>query len=266
MRVHLAVFACGLRRYSTYRAATAAGVFVNVVFGLINAMVLLAVFAAQPRINGYGAADAVTQVFLAQALIGPVAVFGPPLDLGERVRSGEVAVDLLRPVHLMLWWLAHDLGRAAFNLVFRGVPTFIAGLAVFSLVLPRDPVRWAAAAAAFALAVLIGFALRYLYALLGFWLMDTRGVNAVAWLLGPACSGMLLPLVLFPDGLASVLRLLPWAALVQVPVEIFLGKDTLPGGGALGGLAHQAAWTAALLGLGALLTARATRRVVVQGG
>ncbi|GAA1775103.1 hypothetical protein GCM10009834_37480 [Streptomonospora arabica] len=38
----------------------------------------LAVFAAQPRINGYTAADEVTQVYDAQALIGPTAIMGPP--------------------------------------------------------------------------------------------------------------------------------------------------------------------------------------------
>lgn len=266
MRVHVAVFACGLRRYSTYRVATAAGVVTNSVFGIINAMVLLAVFAAKPEINGYTADDAVIQVFIAQAMIGPVAIFGPPLDLAERIRTGDVATDLLRPAHLTLWWLAHDLGRAAFNMVFRSIPTFTAGMLVFSLLPPTDPLRWAALAAAVLLAVLIGFGLRYLYALSGFWLLDTRGVHAVAWLAGPFCSGMLLPLVLFPGPMADVLRILPWAGLVQVPAEILMGKSTLPGGGILGGLAYQAAWAAALLALGALLTSRATRRVVVQGG
>ncbi|MFC7328521.1 ABC transporter permease [Marinactinospora rubrisoli] len=266
MRVCLAVFGCALRRYSTYRAATFAGVVTNSVFGLINAMVLLALFAARPQINGYDAMDAVTQVFVAQALIAPLAVFGPPLDLSERIRTGDVAVDLLRPVHPLLWWLATDLGRSAFSVVFRSVPTFAVGLAVFRFPLSTDPVRWLAVAAAFVLALLVGFGLRYLYALIGFWLLDTRGVYAVAFLLAPFCAGHLLPLTLFPEPLSEVLRVLPWASLVQVPAEILLGKDTLPGGGPLGGLAFQAVWAVALLALGAAVTARATRRVVVQGG
>ncbi|TDQ53360.1 ABC transporter permease [Actinorugispora endophytica] len=265
MRVLLAVFACGLRRYSTYRVATLSSIVVNGVFGAVNAMVLLAVFDARPRINGYTAEDAVTQVFLAQSLIGITAIFGPPLDLGGRIRDGQVAMDLLRPVGFVRWWLAQDLGRAAFALLSRTAPTFAVGLALFDLALPADPLRWAALAAAVALAVLVGFGLRYLYALAGFWLMDTRGVNAVAWLAGPFCSGMVLPLVLFPDPVAAVLRTLPWAALVQVPAEILLGRTVLPGGAA-GGLAYQAVWAALLLALGAALTARATRRVVVQGG
>ncbi|WP_026124630.1 ABC transporter permease [Nocardiopsis baichengensis] len=266
MRVYCAVFALGLRRYSTYRAATAAGILTNTVFGIINAAVLLALFEVRPEINGYDARDAVTHVFVAQALIGPVSIMGPPLELAERIRTGDIAVDLMRPAPPLAWWLSHDLGRVAFSIAARSAPTFAAGALVFPLALPDDPVRWASAAAALLLASLVGFALRYLYALTGFWLLDTRGVTAVGNLIGPACSGMLLPLVLFPDAVAETLRVLPWAALVQIPVEVFLGKDSLPGGGPAGGLALQAAWLAALLGLASLLTVRASRKVVVQGG
>ncbi|MCY9786743.1 ABC-2 family transporter protein [Nocardiopsis sp. EMB25] len=266
MRVHHAVFARGLRRYSTYRAATLAHVLTNSVFGVINAMVLLALFDARPEINGYDARDAVTQVFVAQALLGVAAVMGPPLDLEERIRDGAVATDLLRPVPLQSWWMADDLGRAAFQLVFRSVPTFAVGALLFDLRLPDDPGRWVAVLTSFVLAAVVAFGLRYLYALAGFWLTDTRGVWAVAGLLGPVAAGMLLPLTLFPPALADVLRLLPWASMVQVPAEVLLGKESLPGGTAAGGLALQALWAAVLLALGALLTSRATRRVVVQGG
>ncbi|GAB3460818.1 ABC-2 family transporter protein [Streptomonospora sediminis] len=266
MRVYLAVFAHGLRRYSEYRTATAAGVITNSVFGAINAMVLLAVFAAQPHINGYSGVDAVTQVYVAQALIGPSAIMGPPLELSERIRSGDIAVDLLRPVNPMLWFMAQDLGRAAYSVVFRSLPTFGVGVVLFPLVLPADPVRWLATLAAFLLAAVVGFGLRYLYAVAGFWIVDTRGLDSLGALLGPFCSGMLLPLVLFPDALAGVLRALPWSALVQVPAEILLGKATVPGGSAAGGLLFQAVWAAALVAAGAALTARATRRLAVQGG
>ncbi|MFV2195592.1 ABC transporter permease [Nocardiopsis sp. LOL_012] len=266
MRVYPAVFALGLRRYSAYRAATFAGLLTNCVFGAINALVLLALFAVRPEINGYDSGDAVTQVFVAQALIAAVAVMGPPLDLDERVRSGAVATDLLRPVSLTAWWLFDDLGRAAFQLLFRSVPTFCVGAVLFDLRLPDGALRWTAVLASFALAVVVSFGLRYLYALSGFWLLDTRGVWAVAGLLGPVAAGMLLPLPLFPAAVGEVLRLLPWASTVQVPADVLLGKDTLPGGGVPGGLAVQAAWAVVLLALGAWTATRATRRVVVQGG
>lgn len=266
MRVYCAVYARGLRRYSTYRAATAAGVFTNSVFGVINAMVLLALFDARPEINGYDAADAVTQVYVAQALLAPLAIMGPALDLSERIRTGAVGVDLLRPVPVLGWWLAQDMGRVTFDFVFRSAPTFAIGALLFSLALPGDPVRWMLTAVSFTLAVVVGFGLRYLYSVVGFWLLDTRGVWAIMGPAGPVLAGVLLPLTLFPTAAADVLRLLPWASMVQIPAEVFLGKDTLPGGGVFGALSLQAGWAAALLALCAWLTSRATRKVVIQGG
>ncbi|MBE2998204.1 ABC-2 family transporter protein [Nocardiopsis sp. HNM0947] len=264
MLVHGAVYARGLRRYSTYRAATLAGVLTNSVFGAINAMVLLALFGARPEINGYDATDAVTQVFIGQALIGVTLIIsGPSLDLSTRIRTGDVAMDLLRPVPLQSWWLAQDLGRATFAFAWRGLPTFAVGALLFDLAAPDAPL---ATVVSLLLVAVLGFALRYLYTLSGFWILDVRGLWTLMGFVGPVAAGMMLPLALFPAPVADVLRLLPWASLVQIPAEIYLGKDTLPGGSALGGLALQAGWATVLLGLGAWVTGRATRKVVVQGG
>ena len=57
---------------------------------------------------------------------------------------------------------------------------------------------------------------------------------------------------------------LPWASLVQVPVDIFLGKRT--GATLASGLALQCFWALALLVIGRVILQRATLRVVVQGG
>ena len=48
-------------------------------------------------------------------------------DVALRVRSGDVATDLQRPLDFQAYWLAQDLGRAAYHALFRGVPPFIFG-------------------------------------------------------------------------------------------------------------------------------------------
>ncbi|WP_243725465.1 hypothetical protein [Actinomadura rubrisoli] len=60
---------------------------------------LVALWHERPSLGGYDAADAVTFCFLTQALIGPVQIFGG-LDLATRIRDGDVAIDLHRPVGL----------------------------------------------------------------------------------------------------------------------------------------------------------------------
>ncbi|OSZ61557.1 ABC transporter permease [Streptomyces pharetrae CZA14] len=262
-RLYAAVAAGGFRRYATYRAATAAGVFANTVFGLILVHTYLALWDERPQLGGYDQAQAVTYVWLGQALLAAAAIGGGGFEdeLMERIRTGDVAIDLYRPADLQLWWLAADLGRAAFQLLGRGVVPFAFGALLFDVELPSRPGVWAAFLVAVVLGMVVSFGIRYLVALSAFWLIDGTGVAQMAWLAGFFCSGMLLPLNVFPGGLGEAVRALPWSSLLQAPADVLLGKaDALPT------CAFQAAWAVALLAAGRLVQSAATRRVVVQGG
>ncbi|MER6343257.1 ABC transporter permease [Streptomyces sp. NPDC001595] len=262
-RLYVAVAAGAFRRYATYRAATVAGVFTNTVFGLILVYTYLALWDERPQLGGYDQAQAVTYVWLGQALLAAVAIGGGGFEdeLMERIRTGDVAIDLYRPADLQLWWLASDLGRAAFQLLGRGVVPFGFGALFFDVALPGDVRTWLAFLVAVALGTVVGFGIRYLVALSAFWLMDGTGVVQMAWLAGFFCSGMLLPLNVFPGALGEVVRALPWSSLLQAPADVLLGRaEPLPT------FAVQAGWAVVLLAAGRLVQSAATRRVVVQGG
>ncbi|MEU9284963.1 ABC-2 family transporter protein [Streptomyces sp. NPDC048275] len=262
-RLYTTVAKGAFRRFATYRTATAAGVFTNTVFGLILAYVFIALWDDKPHLGGYDQAQALTYVWLSQAMIMVVAVMGGGFEeeLIERIRTGDIAIDLYRPADLQLWWLAHDVGRALFHLLGRGVVPLAFGALCFELALPADPMTWIAFLVAVALGVCVSFSIRYLVALSAFWLLDGAGVAQMSMILGVFCSGMLLPLNLFPGVFGEVARALPWASLIQAPADVLLGEAD-----PLGTYAFQAAWAIGLLGLGRLIQSAATRRVVVQGG
>ncbi|MGW5100416.1 ABC transporter permease [Streptomyces sp. NPDC004100] len=262
-RLYAAVAAGGFRRYATYRAATAAGVFTNTVFGLVIVSTYRALWDARPHLGGYDEAQAVTYVWLGQALLSTLAIGGGGAEeeLMERIRTGDVAIDLYRPADLQLWWLATDLGRAFFQLLGRGGVPFVVGVLCFPAYLPTDAGTWLAFLVAVVLAMLVGFGIRYLVALSAFWLMDGVGMAQMAWLAGVFCSGMLLPLNVFPGALGEIVRALPWSSLLQAPADVLLGRAD-----PLATYLFQGAWAVALLGAGRLLQSAATRRVVVQGG
>ncbi|WP_131739068.1 ABC transporter permease [Actinomadura roseirufa] len=252
----------GFRRHLAYPMGSLAEALTNTAFGFMRAYILLALWEARPSLGGYDATDAVTFCFLTQALIEPVRVFGG-MDLTQRVRTGDVAIDLHRPVGLQSWWLADDLGRAAGSLALRGAPPLVAGALVFGLRGP-GPAGLAAFAAATLLGVLVSFGLRYLVALGTFWLHDERGLQSVTMVLSLFFSGMVLPLVVLPGRLGTLAHALPWAAQLQVPADVFLGR--LTGADLAAALAFQAGWAAVLLAAGAALTGAARRRLVIHGG
>lgn len=266
MRLYAVVAAGGFRRFATYRVATAAGVFTNTVFGFIMAYTYIALWNERPHLGGYDQSQALTYVWLGQAMLTTMALLGGGLEdeLIERIRTGDIAIDLYRPADLQLWWLASDLGRAGFQLIGRGVAPMALGALAFRLALPADPLVWLAFLVSLLFGVVVSFAIRYLVALAAFWLMDGAGVAQIAGIAGMFFSGMLLPLNLFPGLLGEVARVLPWSVLLQVPADILLGRRT--GWGLVTAYSFQLGWAVVLLGAGRLLQSAATRRVVVQGG
>jgi len=263
VRAYWELAVSGYRRYATYRGATLAGVFTNSVFGLMRGYVLLAVLAGRPRVGGYDAADTLTYVWLVQGLLMVAYLWGWN-DLAVRIMSGDVVVDLGRPLDLQGAWLASDLGRAAYHLVFRGLPPVLLAELVFGLRLPTDPLVWLAFAASVGLAAVVSFSVRFIVNLCAFWLLDYRGILNVTALIWTFLCGSVVPLSFLPDGPRAVAEALPFAAMLQVPVDVFLGKH--PGLGLIGALALQVAWAVVLLGAGRLVLAAGVRRLVVQGG
>jgi ABC-2 type transport system permease protein len=264
--LHVAVATRAFRRYSTYTAATLAGIFTNSVFGVIYSFAYLALWDQNPNAGGYDATDAVTYVWLGQALLMTVALWGGGTtdDLAERIRTGDVAIDLYRPVGLLGWYLAGDLGRATYHLLTRGLAPTLIGALLFDIRMPAGPVAALAFLASLPLAVTVSFALRFLVASTAFWLLDASGARVLSGALAMFFSGMVLPLVLFPGWLGTLARTLPWSAMVQVPNDIWLGQ--YPGADLALALGFQLAWALALLGCCALVMRAATRKVVLQGG
>ena len=248
------------RRWSTYRMATFAAVLEISVASMIRAFVLLAAVRVIGESAHLTPRDAATFAFLAGSIDLAMWVT-VPLDIDQRIRTGDVVVDLQQPVDFQLWWFAHDAGRAAQFILTRGVPPYFFGVLVLDIAPPVSVASALLFAASIALGFVVAFAWRFLVGLSGFWLLDTRGTQSLGALAVTFGSGALLPLSLLPDRLGDVLRVLPFAAIVQTPFEIFTGHRA-----ALPALASQLVWGIVLLLLGRRVLRRAVAKVVVQGG
>jgi len=249
----------GYRRYAVYPAATWAGLFTNVVFGFLHGYVLLAVFRHRSDVGGYDATETITYVWLGQGLLATIFIWGW-FDLAVRIRTGDIATDLSRPIHPLRYGLAFDLGRALYHALYRGIPPILLGALVFELTAPRNPLLWLAFALSVALAVTVSFAFRFLYNAVAFWTTDYRGPMVIAMIAANLLSGFIIPIAFFPGWLRTVANATPFPSMVQIPVNIFVGDA----GAEM--LLVQAFWSIAVLGLCAAVFGAGARRVVIQGG
>ena len=263
MRLYWELAVRGFHRAAAYRGAVLSGAATNTFFGFLRAYVFIALYQARPDAGGYDLEDALTFTFLTQGMAALIEMWSW-WRIAETVRTGEVATDLYRPYDFELYWLAQDWGRALFQLFFRSVPPFVVGMIAFDLRLPPDAVHWLALVPGFFLAVTVSFAWRFCLNLTAFWLLDYRGVAGLSNLVAILLSGFLVPVAMFPDALREIVYLLPFAAMVAIPIDIFLGKAS--GVDLIGALALQAFWAVAGLLVGRLVLAAALRKLVVQGG
>lgn len=264
MRAYWELAKSSFRRHSTYRLAAVAGAFTNSVFGLIRASLLLSAIAtAGGSIAGYTAVEAATYVWLGQALLAPLGIFGSA-ELARRVKSGDVAIDLSRSVNLTASYWAQDLGRAAFDVLPRGVPPLVIGALVTGLSLPTTAAPYLLGTVSILAAISLNFLGFFLVNLLAFWVVEVRGYWMLYMTVMNLLSGFLVPVTWFPGWLLDFARATPFPSMLQTPVDILAGRTDGTESLALVGV--QLLWLAVLLLASQLMVRFGSRKLVVQGG
>jgi len=271
-RPYAAAFNARFLQMLQYRSAALAGFVTQCWWGGIKVMVLAAFYAGgQGGGSAMPLAQAITYTWIAQGLLALLPWGGDP-EVAQAVRTGAVAYDRLRPVDAYAFWFARTAGwiaarvlpRVALMLGFAAVVLPLAGHAEWGWQPPAGAVAGTIFAASLLLALLLSTALVMLLNVAATAALDARGINAFAVPAVVVLSGNLLPLALMPDAWQAALLVQPLAGLLDIPVRLYFGR--LAGWDALGGLALQAFWVAALVTLGRVALARTLARLDIQGG
>ncbi len=263
MRLYLETMRVSFRRYRAYRAANIAGLITNGFFGVVRSYVFLALYRERKVAAGYDLLDALTYVWVTQSLIMPVLMWGW-LEIANTIRTGDIASDLSKPFSYFGYWLSRDLGRTVYHVLYRTVPTVFLGWVLFRIQIPERASTWLLFALSLLLAVVLGFCIRFLINLCGFWTTEVRGINGLALVALNFLTGFIVPLAFFPPGVREAVELLPFAGMISIPLNIWLERAT--GLEAFGLLLQQALWVAVFVLLCQAVLGAATKKLVVQGG
>jgi ABC-2 type transport system permease protein len=262
---YLALAIAGFRRHATYRQAMAAAIFTNSVFGFLRCAMLLAVAGANTgSVAGYDEARLVTFVWVGQGLIGVVLIWAPT-ELADRIRTGDVIADLLRPVDLVWQHLAADLGRAGLALFTRLLGPIAVGALFFPLYWPRRPLTYPLFVCSVMLATIVCFGCRYLVNAAAYWLLDARGPLTAWTLVSGLLGGLYFPLWFLPRGVAlSLVMGTPFPSMIQLPLDILVEHGSTARQMEL--LCVQAGWVVIMLALCHGVQRLGERKLVAQGG
>lgn len=180
----------------------------------------------------------------------------------RKIRTGDIAGDMLKPHALPMALLAQNVGAGLWRVCTGGLPVLAIGVILMGVPLPRpSDALWFLASAL--LAGALYFAYTLIISLTAFWTLEMQGFHDLQWAIMAFASGTVVPLWFMPGTLATVLKALPFQQMGFVPLTFWSGQAGQAGPRLLLG---QFLWLLPMAALAALVWRAAQRRVVIQGG
>jgi viologen exporter family transport system permease protein len=237
------------------------GLVVSIIFYLIVSMVLAGLWRAAAaqhgQVAGYSATALTWYIFTSEAATCAIAVRLIE-EVGDDISTGDIAVEMLRPLPVVAVRLAVETGRSLARLAVLLLCGAVA--AWVSVGPPPSAAGELLSLPALALAVAANLALQYAVASSAFWLRDTRATWFLYQKLVFILGGMLLPLEVLPGALRAVAFGLPFLTMAYVPARFAAGhvEPAL--------LLLQVGWLAVLTVAASAMFAAGQRRLQVVGG
>jgi ABC-2 type transport system permease protein len=221
-----------------------------------------AVYSNRSEIEGMSFDGMITYIIIAMFL--QMFVSGVGRELAHTIKDGNVAIELMRPYHLITRLIAMDIGDKVIYFIRGALPLGILAFVFMDVSLPATWQSGILFLLSALMGIWIGTFFDLLIAILAFWTINLWGLEVMKEAVVSFFSGALVPLILFPEWFQTVSLFLPFQAMVYVPVAIYTG--ILTGSEAWLAVGSQIIWAVLLFGLLRVLWSVAMKKVTIFGG
>ena len=249
----------------TYRFNAYIGIFYDLLGLAVPLLVWQALYLSNggKPVEGKSLSDIITYVFIARITTMFVSS-NLAIYMHERVRSGNIALDFMRPQSPLISFMSISIGDAFYSIIFRGLPLMVIAPLISSMQAPASALFFVL----FIFSILLGFILNTiletLFGMLAFWQLDVDLIGWFTSIFYILLSGTMVPLWFFPDWLRVISQWLPFQAAFFLPIQLYMGQ--IPIGETINVFFVQLGWIAALMVLQKIVWSRCVRRIVVAGG
>jgi ABC-2 type transport system permease protein len=247
-----------------YRVEYFVGTFRNLVILLVQLAVWKALLAAGPVTTDAGVVTLkeMTTYVVISSMIGTLLTVDVIFNMNDRIRNGQIGMDLVKPVNFQIYTFCNMLGQNMFSFLFQLLPILAIGVIFIGIEFP-SMFNFLLFLITLVNAMVIMFQMNYALGLVAFWYM--RGwQSTIIWILNRLFSGRYIPLWFFPPVLVTISYFLPLRLMYFVPISIYLGK--MAPLECLSSILQQFAWMLVLYGVTRLMWRAAIKKLVIQGG
>lgn len=256
-------FACGMQ----YRMASVSAVTTQFLWGLMECLAYKALQESSAAGLPMDYAAIVSYIWLKEAFLVLFNTWAADNDIFAMIMDGGIAYEMCRPVSLYDMWYARTLGGRMALAALKCGPVLALAFLVPAPYKMGAPASFPALLL-FLLTMLLGTGVTAAFCMLvyflSFFTISPQGWKMLLTGAVEFLSGSVIPIPFVPEPWRTVLELLPFASMQNVPFRIYSGD--LAGGEMVSAIGLQVFWLCALILCGKLICRKAQRRVVVQGG
>ena len=247
-----------------YRNEVWANIFGKLVQVFARVAIWLAVYAGVAAVDGVSLNDMITYALLGGVVMGATRYDRVVRHVGHALKTGDVAVWLLKPVHYPLYLLSIEAGASAYTFLLAVVPTITVVALIYGITPPASLFHALMYVGFCGLAFIIHFLVAAIFGVLAFWLMTVFSLEWLLQSLVTLFSGLMVPFWFFPQPFGIIAAHQPLAWLVYYPSAVWLGR--LDPTQTLLYFGLGLFWAGLLAAILAWLWHRASSRITVQGG
>lgn len=264
LRVYLEFSRKAFQRSAAYRFDAWTRLFSNVIFLCMWGFIWYGLYGGEESVAGVSFEAMLSYIVISQMLQGIHGAGTPLWEIQERVRTGDIALEMMRPYDYPTRTLFSDFGSITFHFLTAVLPLYVALFWMFDLAIPSSWGQWGLFSFSAAIGYLIRYSIELTFGLFTFWLIETGGVEDIFYFSISLFSGSVIPLWFFPDWLESITRYLPFQGIFFIPNSIFTGE--LHGQVLTEALIVQVVWLVISFAILRFVWAKASLKIVVQGG
>ncbi len=267
MKMYLSMFRIRFINSLQYRTVVLGAIITRFAWGFLEILAYLMLYRTSSTAFSMELSQTVSYIWLQQTLIVLFSVVFSDEEITSSIGNGTIAYELVRPVDLYgRWFCQSAANRLAFT-ILNCLPALLISLMMpkpYRLSLPQSVIQFFLfiLSTLLALGVVVAFAMLMYISL--FYMMSQRGIKIIVTAFTTFLSGGIIPLPFFPEEVLAVVKLLPFAAMQNMPLLIFSGN--IVGVDALKGIAFQIFWLTVLIAIGKHSMSYSLKKVAVQGG
>lgn len=183
--------------------------------------------------------------------------------LSYEIREGKFSSTMAKPMGIQRYIFFRDSGEILFRLLSVSLPAIAGAFLIFHVPIPETDI-FLLFLVSIMFSYILSFSIAFIVGLFAFHTEFSRGIIRFKEILVVFFSGMFLPLYLFPEPLKSIAFILPFQAIINTPISIFIGK--ISGAEALFSIIEQIIWIIVLVVVGKIFLNYSLKKYNAQGG